>query len=244
MIKNITEQVNSFLSTLKTIYSQQGQAGKILFAALFLFALCCLCAIPISLIPSRRSPTVVASPILLPGEGTQATPTPLFSFDFPTFTPFPTSTLFLPSPFPTFTPLPTETQTPTQVVPTATILVIPTATDTPVPTATATQVPPTATATSAGSVVIVTVDKAAEYVEIQNLTPVEVNLRGWRLVSERGNESCPLRGTLASNEVLRIWSRRGDPGFDCRLGREIWRDNEADPAVLYNPQGEEVSRYP
>jgi hypothetical protein len=242
MIKNITEQVNSFLSTLKTVYSQQGQAGKIVLPALLLFAVCCVCAIPIGLIP-RNSPVVVASQIVLPGEGTQATPTPLFSFDFPTFTPFPTSTLFVPTAFPTFTPLPTETQTPTQVVLTATIQFIPTATATPVPTATATQVPPTATATS-GSVVIVSVDKAAEYVELQNLSPAEVNLRGWRLVSERGNESCALRGTLAPNEVLRIWSRRGDPGFDCRLGREIWRDNEADPAVLYNPQGEEVSRYP
>ena len=244
MIKNITEQVNSFLSTLKTVYSQQGQTGKILFASLFLLAFCCLCVTPIGLIASRRSPTVVASPVLLPGDGIQSTPTPLFNFDFPTFTPFPTSTLFLPTAFPTFTPLPTETQTATQVAATATILFIPTATDTPFPTATATPVPPTATATSGGSVVIVAVDKVAEYVEIQNLTPAEVNLRGWRLVSERGNESCALRGTLAPNEILRIWSRRGDPGFDCRLGREIWRDNEVDPAVLYNPQGEEVSRYP
>jgi hypothetical protein len=244
MIKNITEQVNSFLSTLKTIYSQQGQAGKILFAALFLLAFCCLCAVPIGLIPSRSSPTVLPSPILLPSEGIQPTPTPLFNFDFPTFTPFPTSTLFVPTAFPTFTPLPTETQTPTQAVPTATIQFIPTATDTLVPTATATQVPPTATATSGGSVVIVAVDKAAEYVEIQNLTQVEVNLRGWRLVSETGNQSCDLRGTLQPNQVLRIWSRRGNPGFDCRFSNNIWRDNEPDPAVLYNPQGEEVSRYP
>jgi hypothetical protein len=125
-----------------------------------------------------------------------------------------------------------------------TILVIPTVTDTLVPTETATQAPPTPTATSGGSVVIVTVDKAAEYVEIQNFTPAEVDLRGWRLVSELGDQSCDLRGTLQPNEVLRIWSRRGNPGFDCRFSGNIWRDNEVDPAVLYNPQGEEVSRYP
>jgi hypothetical protein len=87
-------------------------------------------------------------------------------------------------------------------------------------------------------------DKVAEYVEIQNLTQAAVNLRNWRLVSERGSESCPLRGMLEPNEVLRIWARRGDPGFDCRLGREIWSDTEVDPAVLYDAQGKEVSRYP
>jgi hypothetical protein len=89
------------------------------------------------------------------------------------------------------------------------------------------------------------VNKPAEYVEIQNFSQIPVNLRGWRLVSETGNQSCNLRGTLDPNEVLRIWSRRGNPGFDCRLGNnDIWIDNAADPAVLYNPQGEEVSRFP
>jgi hypothetical protein len=89
------------------------------------------------------------------------------------------------------------------------------------------------------------VNKPAEYVEIQNFSQTPVNLRGWRLVSETGNQSCNLRGTLEPNEVLRVWARRGNPGFDCRLGNnDIWLDNAADPAVLYNPQGEEVSRFP
>jgi hypothetical protein len=81
-------------------------------------------------------------------------------------------------------------------------------------------------------------------VEIQTFSPTPVNLGGWRLVSENGDESCTLSGTLQPSEVLRIWSRRGDPGFDCRLGRAMWSDNAADPAVLYNAQGEEVSRFP
>jgi hypothetical protein len=92
--------------------------------------------------------------------------------------------------------------------------------------------------------VIIAVDKVAEYVEIQNFSTVRVNLRGWRLVSETGNQSCALRGTLDPDEVLRIWSRRGNPGFDCRFSSSIWRDNVEDPAVLYNPEGEEVSRFP
>jgi hypothetical protein len=81
-------------------------------------------------------------------------------------------------------------------------------------------------------------------VEVQNFSQTPVNLRGWRLVSETGDQLCNLRGTLDPNEVLRIWSRRGNPGFDCRLGNDIWLDDAADPAVLYNPQGEEVSRFP
>lgn len=224
-------QVNSFLAALRTAYLQQGQLGRILLPGLFLVVFCCLCSILIPLLRSRTSSSPVPSPRVSPDDGTQATPTALFSFDFPTFTPFPTSTFFVPTPFPTLTPSPTGTQTPTQTIPAATV--------TPVPTDTA-----TATPTSAGSVMIINVDKVAEYVEIQNLTQALVDLRGWRLVSETGNESCALRGTLEPNEVLRIWSRRGNPGFDCRLGRAMWSDNRADPAVLYNPDGEEVSRYP
>jgi hypothetical protein len=92
--------------------------------------------------------------------------------------------------------------------------------------------------------VIVSLNQAEEYVEIQNLTEAAVSLRDWRLVSETGGESCRLRGTLEPDAVLRVWSRRGAPGFDCRLGRDIWSDDEADPAILYNAEGQEVSRFP
>jgi Lamin Tail Domain len=231
-------QVNVFLDELRKAYLQQGQLGRILLPGSFLLVFCCLCVSLSFSLRSRNSSNPLPGPVLLPTEGTEATPTALFGSDFLTFTPFPTSTFFVPTAFPTFTPSPTGTQTPTQIIPTATITPVPTNT----PTLTPSQVPPTAT--SARSVEIINVDKAAEYVEIQNFTQAPVDLRGWRLVSEVGNESCALRGTLNPNEVLRIWSRRGDPGFDCRLGRGIWSDNQADPAVLYNPQGEEVSRYP
>jgi len=93
-------------------------------------------------------------------------------------------------------------------------------------------------------VVIIALDKRAEYAEIQNVSAAPINLRGWRLVSETGNQSCALRGTLDPNEVLRIWARRGNPGFDCGFSENIWRNDVSDPAVLYNPEGEEVSRFP
>jgi hypothetical protein len=46
---------------------------------------------------------------------------------------------------------------------------------------------------------------------------------------------------LKPGEVLKVWANRG-PGFDCQLPGEIWLDNALDAAVLYNPQGQEVSR--
>jgi len=247
MMENITRQINSFLSTLITTYRQQGQVVKVLIPALLLLAFCCLCSVLIPLLPSRNPSNVFPSPNVFPTDGTagpQATPTPLFNFDFPTFTPFPTQTAFVPTAFPTLTASPTGTQTPTRLVPTATGTSIPSATASASPIPTATNPLATATATSVSSVVIIAVNKPAEYVEIQNFTQTPVNLRGWRLVSETGNQSCDLRGTLAPNEVLRIWARRGNPGFDCRFPNDIWRDNVVDPAVLYNSQGEEVSRFP
>lgn len=222
-------QANSFFAALRRAYLQQGQLGRILLPAAFLLVFCCLCSIFIPLLRLQTLSSPLPSPVAVTPEGTLLTPTPLFDFDFPTFTPFPTATFFVPTPFPSLTPLPTASPTLTQVPPTST----------PLPTATV-----TATPTSASPVLIVTVDKVAEFAEIQNRTQAPINLRDWRLVSSTGGEACELRGTLEPNEILRIWVRRGDPGFDCRLGREIWSDNEPDTAVLYNAQGEEVSRYP
>jgi hypothetical protein len=243
MMENITKQIKSILSALKVTYSQQGQIGSIVIPALFLFVICCLCSVTINLLQSRNAPGVTPSPSIFPTQGTGPTPTALFNFGGATFTPFPTFPG--PTPFPTFTSSPTGSPTVTQIVPTETLTPVP-----PIPTETRTLIPtntnppPAATATSGGSVQIIAVDKPTEYVDIQNLSAVEVNLRGWRLVSETGNQSCTLRGTLQPNEVLRIWARRGNPGHDCGFPINIWNDNTSDPAVLYNPQGEEVSRFP
>lgn len=217
--------------------------GKILIPSLSLLLLCCLCSGVVSLSrmgtrsPETAAPTLVA----LTPEGTQATPTALFDFDFPTFTPFPT--LPFDTALPTLTSPPTMTPLPTQTVPPATATPLPTFTNTnPPPSAT---IPPLIpTATQAGSMTIIAVNRPAEYAEIQNLTAAAVDLEGWRLVSETGNQSCRLRGTLQPNEILRVWARRGNPGLDCRFPNNIWNDNTPDPAVLYNPQGQEVSRFP
>jgi hypothetical protein len=87
-------------------------------------------------------------------------------------------------------------------------------------------------------------DKRAEYVEIRNTGNAPVDLTDWKLVSETGNQPCTLWVTLLPNETLRIWSREGDDGMSCGYHINIWNDNQSDPAILYDAQGREVSRYP
>ncbi len=91
---------------------------------------------------------------------------------------------------------------------------------------------------------IIGVDKRSEYVEIKNTGTAPVDLTDWKLVSETGDQPCTLRGVLQLNEVLRIWSRKGDGGLSCGYHINIWNDNRADPAVLYDAQGKEISRFP
>ena len=111
---------------------------------------------------------------------------------------------------------------------------------TPVPTATPEPAP-------GGPVVrIVAVDKKAEYVDIQNEGDVAVDLTGWILRSERGEQDCPLGGILEPGATLRIWAMAEDAdqgGFNCGYGSNIWNNSKSDPAVLLNPDKQEVSRY-
>jgi endonuclease YncB( thermonuclease family) len=96
---------------------------------------------------------------------------------------------------------------------------------------------------SDAQVIIVTVNKRQEYVDIQNMGGAEVNLAGWNLVSERGRQECSLSGILKAGELLRIWAGNAQGGgFSCGYSNPIWNNSEVDPAVLYNPQGVEVSR--
>ncbi len=234
MIENIAKQINSFISALKSTYSEQGQIGKILFPGLFLIMCCFLCSILISLPQwgSRNASNVVPSPNVFPSEGTVATPTALFNFGTVTFAPFPTFPV--PSALPTLPPSPTATQIYTPTLTAATGTAVPTVT----------VLSATATAKRAGSVLIVAVNKPMEYVDIQNASNAPVDLSGWRLVSETGNQACTLSGVLQPNDVLRVWSGKANSGFSCGFSINIWNDNQTDPAVLYNPQGKEISRSP
>jgi endonuclease YncB( thermonuclease family) len=92
-------------------------------------------------------------------------------------------------------------------------------------------------------IIIVTVNKREEWVDIQNVGASDVDLAGWNLVSERGNQDCRLSGVITMGEKLRIWAMATQgSGFSCGYNTNIWNNSETDPAVLYNAQGVEVSR--
>lgn len=100
---------------------------------------------------------------------------------------------------------------------------------------------------SDGDVRIISVDKRAEVVEIQNTGTKTISLEGWLLLSERGHQDCPLAGELLPGETLKIWAMENDHaegGFNCGYDSNIWNNSKTDPAVLFNAQGQEVDRYP
>ncbi|MFO7681694.1 MAG: thermonuclease family protein [Chloroflexota bacterium] len=105
---------------------------------------------------------------------------------------------------------------------------------------------PTEPPAPSGTVVIVGVNKRDEFVDISNQSGSDVELAGWVLVSEKGNQRCNLGGVIATGQTLRIWalaSDAGQGGYNCGFGSPIWNNSEPDPAVLYNPAGQEVSRW-
>jgi Lamin Tail Domain len=211
------------ISDLPGWFSQQKLGGKLVIGGVGLFFLICLCSLLSTTFTGLgQSPTITptyqgADSIVL----ITWTPDPNSS-PTPTGSPTPTS-----SPVTTRTPLPTSL--PTRSFETATIVVLPTV---------------LRPAITRGLVIIVYVDKEEEYVDIQNFSDAPVSLSGWVLVSERGNQSCKLNGVLPSRKVLRIWTGTEPVGYSCGFLRTIWTDKELDPAVLYNQDGKEVSRYP
>ncbi|MCB0163783.1 MAG: thermonuclease family protein, partial [Anaerolineae bacterium] len=97
-----------------------------------------------------------------------------------------------------------------------------------------------------GGVVIVGVDKRAEFVDIQNNSGATVDLSGWNLLSDRGSQNCTLGGTIQPGETLRVWAMAEDAGrggFNCGFGTNIWNNSEKDLAILYGPGGAEISRW-
>jgi hypothetical protein len=95
-----------------------------------------------------------------------------------------------------------------------------------------------------GLVVITDVNKGDEYVDIQNQGG-DIDLNGWRLVSEKGNQSCTLAFMLGAGQSIRIWAMSedaGQGGFNCGFDQNIWNNSDHDPAVLYDAQGNEVAR--
>jgi hypothetical protein len=145
---------------------------------------------------------------------------------------------------PTPEPTPTPPPTPVLVVPPG--VTPPTPTITPIPTVTATPLgAPTATATATPPqplVRIIALDRANEWVILYNDGSAAQDLTGWSLLSEAGNVSCPLSGSIAPRASLRVWSQVGPDGLSCGLAQELWANSGEGDAVLVNAGGEQVSR--
>lgn len=95
-------------------------------------------------------------------------------------------------------------------------------------------------------VIIVGLDRIEEYVEIANISSEPQDLTGWNILSETGSQRCNLAGVLDPGETLRIWARAAQAsngGYNCGFSQEIWDDAAADPAVLFNSQKVEISRF-
>ena len=209
-------------------FIKQRLSGRIFLAVLGLFILICLIG-GLSLMLTRSNQQALSI---------TATSTATDTIVFTTWTPTPTTLLASTSEVDTTgTPKPTRTPFPTGL-PTESL-------DTSTPVVFAATFSPSQNHIV---VVITHVDKKLEYVDIQNAGLIEVNLSGWALVSEVGNQVCNLKGLLKPKEVLRIWAAFGPTGqtgiINCGFKNPIWLDEQLDPAVLYNTKGDEVSRYP
>jgi endonuclease YncB( thermonuclease family) len=93
------------------------------------------------------------------------------------------------------------------------------------------------------NVIIFSVNKPGEFVDIQNIGDSPIDLYGWKLISEEGKEECKLSGIIHPYEIVRLFSGIDQPGFSCGFDKPIWLDKEPDPAVLLDPDGNEVARY-
>ena len=86
-----------------------------------------------------------------------------------------------------------------------------------------------------------------EYVEITNLGSEPVDLKGWVIkdISE-GYPSLTFSSyVLQPSKTVRVYTNEIHPeygGFSFRSGRAVWNNSSPDTAVLYNAQGQEVSR--
>jgi len=109
-----------------------------------------------------------------------------------------------------------------------------------------TEVPATQPSTSSGSVSISSIDLAGEVATLLNNSSSEVNLTGWKLISEQGNQTYSFPGstTIPSGGTLKVVSGSkavASAGTLVWTQSNIW-NNDGDPGALYDAQGQVVSR--
>ncbi len=149
----------------------------------------------------RQLMPVAPAPTSIPVPGTPATPAPTLT----------------PTPVPAPAPIPSPTAAPTPALP--------------APSYNNCQADPNAELAPNYPVRIIAIDKAAETVTLQNISPAQVRLDGWIMCSIKGNQQHPIAGTLNPGES------RTFPGPEGL----IWNNQERDDGALYNQNGQLVS---
>jgi endonuclease G, mitochondrial len=81
---------------------------------------------------------------------------------------------------------------------------------------------------------VVTVDKVAETVTIENVTNRTINLDGWRMCSIRGGQEHPISGVIEPGATRELPSPPSN----------IWSNSERDPGALYDARGRLISYWP
>ena len=86
-----------------------------------------------------------------------------------------------------------------------------------------------------------------EYVEITNLGDTSQDLQGWVLIDiDEGYPSSTFPSyVLAPGAKIRVYTNEIHPewgGFSFGSGKAVWNNSIPDTAVLYNAQGQEISR--
>ena len=111
-----------------------------------------------------------------------------------------------------------------------------------------TTTPPTTPPISSGSIKITNIDLSAEIATITNTGTSNVDLTGWKLVSELGSQTFAFpSGTIiqAGGSLSIVSGPNAAAGTNTLVWTKsnIW-NNSGDPGTLYDSQGQVSSRYP
>jgi len=98
------------------------------------------------------------------------------------------------------------------------------------------------------NVVITNIDLEQEVVYIKNLSNKDIDMTGWKIVSEKGNQvfDFPNGFILRAGATVQILSGRAEEGDGINklkwTGSYIW-NNDGDTGILYDNNDNEISRY-
>jgi beta-lactamase superfamily II metal-dependent hydrolase len=108
---------------------------------------------------------------------------------------------------------------------------------------------PSSTAPSAsgtegkGKIIISDVDKEAEIVTIKNTGSNDINIKGWVLVSVKGNQRFTFQSyNLKAGDSATIASGKSTGDLKW-TSKNVWNNDTSDPAELYDSAGNLVSSY-